>query len=58
MMTELNQNESVCPQKKPVVYFNDYCDVIKYTKVIPTATANIAYFEPSLQKWAMVDNEG
>jgi hypothetical protein len=58
MMTDLDLKESVCPHKKPVVYFDDYCDMIKYTKAIPIATTNIAYFEPSLQKWAMVDNEG
>ena len=56
-MTNLDLKESVCPQKEPVVYFDAYRDMIDYTKVVPTATANIAYFEPSLQKWAMVDNE-
>lgn len=57
-MTDLDLKESVCPHEEPVVYFDAYCDMINYTKAVPTATANIAYFEPSLQKWAMVDNEG
>ena len=57
-MTNLDLKESVCPHEEPVVYFDAYCDMINYTKAVPTATANIAYFEPSLQKWAMVDNEG
>ena len=56
-MTNLDLKESVCPHEEPVVYFDAYCDMINYTKAVPTATANIAYFEPSLQKWAMVDNE-
>jgi len=57
-MIDLDLKESVCPHKELIVYFDAYCDMINYTKVVPTATANIAYFEPSLQKWAMVDNEG
>ena len=57
-MTKLNVLESVCPQgNRPVVYFNDYTDLVEYVKIIPSASANIAYFEPCLQKWCMVEHE-
>lgn len=53
MKTDL---DCVCPQdKKPVVYFDDYEKLTEYVRIIPAASANIAYFEPCLQKWAMVD---
>jgi hypothetical protein len=57
-MTNLDLPESVCPQdNRPVVYFDAYCDMLKYTQAVPVATANIAYFEPAIGKWAMVTNE-
>ena len=56
-MTNLDLEESVCPQPdKAVVYFDRYCDIISYAQAVPSASANIAYFEPGLQKWAMVDD--
>jgi len=57
-MTDAELEECVCPQDdKPVVYFDAYCDMLKYTQAVPAATANIAYFEPAIGKWAMVTNE-
>ena len=57
MMIEPTQEKSAYPQTEAVVYFDAYCDVVKYAAAVPSASANIAYFEPSLQKWAMVNHE-
>jgi hypothetical protein len=56
-MTDLDLNESICPQDdKPVIYFDRYCDVVSFAHAVPSASANIAYFEPGLQKWALVED--
>jgi len=56
-MADLDLNESVCPQDdKPVIYFDQYCDVVSFAQAVPSASANIAYFEPGLQKWALVED--
>jgi hypothetical protein len=55
VMIDIDVEESVCPQdQKTVVYFDDYEKLAEYARVIPSASANIAYFEPGVQKWAMV----
>lgn len=57
-MDSLDLKESVCPQEdETIVYFDDFKDVLKYAKVVPTASANISYFEPQLQQWAMVNEK-
>jgi len=50
---DLRKNED-----PPVVYFDSYCEMLKFVSVIPQAAANVAYFDPAVQKWTMVDNAG
>jgi hypothetical protein len=43
--------------KRAAVYFDSYTEMMKFIKVIPQAAANVAYFDPSVQKWTMIDRE-
>lgn len=50
-MTEIK----VCPhENRPVMYFQNYTEMADFVAAVPAASANISYFEPSIQKWAMI----
>jgi len=43
-------------ETKEILYFNSYDEVRNFVRQKPTYSANISYYEPSLQAWAMVIN--